>query len=194
MIIDFVGQMSPVNKFRLVATDVLVWVLQVVMLAVSLERRKLGGETSETAAAGANPALVGEEAHLRQDYDAEERGERRAANPGDNGDIEMQPLQRVQSGSDEPGGRGDHLFDSSAAASTDRHPLDTFNSGQYVIANLDLFNMVHTQWLQRNTFRTQSSGPADAQSDPSVAAVATILAGRSLGFRLRVGGQPLGTG
>jgi len=192
IITDFVGQLSPISKTRLVATDLLFWALQIVMLAVSLERRKLGGGDGEAAAAGANSSGGNEEAESWQAQDAAERGERRDTNAEDTENIEMHVLSRHHMGRDEA--EEDLLPDGSASVPSDRHPLDDFNSGQHVIANLDILGMVRTQWSQRNAFRTATSEPADAHSSPSSAALAAVAAGRALGFRPRVGGQPLGTG
>lgn len=189
IITDFVGQLSPISKTRLVATDLLFWALQIIMLSVSLERRKLGGEGGEAAAAGAN---LGEEAESWQAQDAAERGERRDTNAEDIENIEMHALSNHQIGRDEA--EEDLLPDGSASVPSERHPLDGFNSGEHVIANLDILSMVRTQWLQRNAFRTTTSEPAGAQPSPSSAALAAVAAGRALGLRLRVGAQPLGTG
>jgi len=192
IITDFVGQLSPVSKTRLVATDLLFWALQIVLLAVSLERRTLGGGVDEVAAAGASLSGRNEEAESWQAQDAAERGERRDTNAGDTEDIEMQSLRRHQTEGDEA--EENLLADGSASFPSDRHPLDNFNSGQHVVANVDILDMVQTQWSQRNTFRTTTSEPGGAQPSPSSAALAAVTAGRALGFRLRIGGQPLGTG
>lgn len=191
VITDFVGQLSPVSKTRLVATDLLFWALQIIMLAVSLERRKMGGEEDEAAAAGANLSRGNEEAESWQAQDAAERGEQRGTNAEGTESIEMDILSRQQTGRDEA--EEDLLPDGSASIPSDRHSPDDFNSGQHVIANLDILGMIRTQWSQRNAFRNFVSEPAGAQSSPSSAALAAVAAGRALGFRLRVGGQPLGT-
>jgi len=192
IITDFVGQLSPISKIRLVATDLLFWALQIVMLAVSLERRKLGGGDDEAAAAGANLDGGTEEAESWRAQDAAERGERTDANASNPDDLEMQPLQRHRMEGDEA--EEDFFPGGSATFPSDRHPLDDFNSGQHFIANVDVLDMVRTQWSQRNAFRNATSEPVGTQGGPSSAALAAVTAGRALGFRLRIGGQPLGTG
>ena len=191
IITDFVGQLSPISKTRLVAADLLFWALQIIMLAVSLERRKLGGGNGEAAAAGAISSGGDEEAVSWQAQDAAERGERRDIYAEDTESIEMDSLSRQQMGRDEA--EEDLLPDGSTSVSSDRHPLDDFNSGQHIIADLDILGMIRTQWSQRNAFGTATSEPASAHSGPSSAALAAVAAGRALGFRLRVGGQPLGS-
>lgn len=192
IIIDFVGQLSPISKTRLIATDLLFWALQIIMLSVSLERRRLGGEDGEGAAADTNSSEGNEEAESWQAQDAAERGERRDTNAEDTEDIEMHVLSNHQMGTDEA--EQDLLPDNLASVPSDRHPHDDFNSGEHVIADIDILSMVRTQWLQRNAFRSTTSQPAGAQPSPSSAALAAVAAGRALGFRLRVGAQPLGTG
>ena len=190
VIVDFVGQLSPVSRVRLVATQLLVWALQVIMLGISLERRKLAGRSDETAAAGASRGITDEGTASLEDYDAAERGERGAGDTSDGEDIELQPLDRGSDGS--VGSENYFPFSDTGSACIERHPLDSFNSGQHVIAHIGLVNMVRMQWSQRNTFSSASSQANPARSG-SAAAVAAIAAGRNLGFRLRTGAQPLVT-
>ena len=190
IIIDFIGQFSPVSKIKLVATDLIIWALQIIMLAVSLERRKLAGSSNETAAAGASSGVTEGEAESWQNYDAAERGELSGMNPAESQDIELQPLHWDQASGDEV---GNGPPDDPTFNHMEHHPLDIFHSGQHIIAYLDLPNMIRTQWLERNIFRIDTSQSMDAQRNPSLGAVATLMAGSNLSFRLRAGGgQPLG--
>lgn len=167
------------------ATDLLVWVLQLVMLAVSLERRRCSGDSDDTAAAGASTG-PDEEAGSGQDHDAEERGEIRAANTGSQDHHDLPPARSSQFGSEASQER-DELLASSMP--TDTHPVDEFNSGECIIAQLDLFSMAQDQWSQRDIFRTNLSGPSG--ENPNNALVAAVLAGRNLDHRLRTGAPPL---
>lgn len=192
-IIDFVGQLSPVSRLRLVATQLLVWLLQTIMLAVSLERRELAGESNETAAAGAYPGTVDEEPISWEDQDAAERGERGTAYNANGVDIELQPINRDWSRSDARNGSAEASDDFPGClgvASANEHPLDSFNSGQHVIAHLDLLSTTLRQWPQRYTFSQGTSGSTFAESG-SAAAVAAIVAGNNPDFRIRAEGPPL---
>ena len=186
IIVDFIGQLSPVSKIKLVATDLLIWALQITMLAVSLERRKLAGNSNETAAAGASLGTTNEEAESWHNHDAAERGESSGIIPAESQDIELQPLHRDRASGDEV---GNDPPDDPTSNHLEHHPVDIFHSGQHIIAHLDLRNMIRTQWLERRIDPFQSM---DAQRNPSLGAVA-IIAGRNLSFGLRAGGgQPLG--
>ena len=190
IIIDFIGQSSPVSKIKLVATDLLVWALQIIMLAASLERRKLAGNSNETAAAGASSGITDEEAESWHNHDAAERGELSGINPAESQDIELQALHWDRASGDEV---GNDSPDDPTSNHMEHHPLDIFHSGQHIIAHLALPSMIRTQWLERNIFRIDTFQSMAAQRNPSLGAVATLMAGRNLSFGLRAGGgQPLG--
>ena len=129
MLIDFVGQLGPVSRWRLLLVDVFIVLLQVIILGITLEERDLNDVTESTtgSVSGAMPT--------RQDLDAEERGIRRSQeNLGD--EMEMAPLK---SGDRENEGV-------TAARQRDGHPLDLMFSGQLVAANLRCTEVVRTAW------------------------------------------------
>jgi hypothetical protein len=122
-LIDFVGEAGPVAKGRLLLADLAVFVLQMVLLAVVLEReelrRKMGGRAAGAAEADARP-----EAEAGQDHDAEEQGILRA---------EAEAGRRDQGEEQRVGRR-------------EKHHLDDLHSGQYVVANLFVFDAIRRSW------------------------------------------------
>ena len=155
ILIDFVGQESPVSRIRLVSLDILTWVLQVVILAVMLERRKI--------VASSNSQSPSVSISRPQDHDSEERGiTRPPTSPTE--DIELQPLPSGRTGADEDRERNELLLrhdtspsslndndndDDPGVNAVDEHPLDRFHSGQQILADIYLLDVVRTQWLQR---------------------------------------------
>lgn len=135
---DFVGQESPVSKIRLLSLDLLTLGLQLIILAVILERRNLDPEPSTP---NTSPT---------QDHDSEERGIFRS--PPSPSAIELQPLTRGRTGADEDRERNELSPD--RPSTFDEHPLDPFHSGQHIIAHVDLPNMIRTQWIQRRNIAT----------------------------------------
>ncbi len=167
--IDFVGQESPVSKWRLLALDVLVLALQVLILAVTLERKKIAVD---------GDVLVEEVEEARQDHDSEERGMLRRDETAQDG-IELQDIRHTSSGrtgGDEDRER-DELHDSDESIEPrEQHPLDPFLTGQAVIVNVHVMDTIRSQW----TFTADTSGEATASGAAAVAAVA----GRTLSYRL----------
>lgn len=179
--IDFVGQKSPVGRWRLVGLDLLVLVLQLVILGVTLERT--GVKAGDEAGQSTQDAAI----EIRQDHDAEERG---VIREDSSNDIEMQDLQHTSSGrtgGDEDRERDELLEADANSEQQSRHPLDPFYTGNHVIANLHILDTICTQWQA-------SSGNAEATdasttSGTQAAAVNTV-AGRVLAYRqLREGMQ-----
>lgn len=158
ILIDFVGQESPVSRFRLVSLDMLTWILQMVILAVMLERRKI--------VASSNSRSRSVPISRPQNHDSEERGIiRPPTSPTE--DIELQPLPSGRTGADEDRERNelsprhgtlpsspndnddDHDDDDPGARAVNEHPLDRFYSGQQVLADIYLMDVVRAQWSQR---------------------------------------------
>ena len=150
LLIDFVGELGPISKLRLVTLDIVVMVLQFVILAIVLEREGLKKDMEGSL--GPAPTTTLEETGLAgQDLDAEEQGLHRSAMLG--GDIELQPLRSsATERRDEDGSGLDALREStSPRSSRSEHPLDTFNSGQHVIADLHIIEtirMSYQRWKQ----------------------------------------------
>lgn len=156
------GQESPVSRIRLVSFDILTWVLQVVILAVILERRKI--VASSNSQLRTDESLPSPSISRRQDHDSEERGILRPPVSPTEG-IELQPLRSGRTGADEDRERNELLRHGTSPSSSndddddddddpgvnavDEHPLDRFHSGQHVLADIYLMDVVRAQWLQR---------------------------------------------
>ena len=153
LLIDFVGELGPISKIRMVLLDLAIMVLQFVILAVVLEREALkkgmeGGFGTAASSTEEETGLGG------QDHDAEEQGIHRSL-AAETGDVEMQPLRSTRSGAgdDYPRSETDTFLDLSLTlprSSASEHPLDTFNSGQHVIVNLHIIETIRTsyrRWL-----------------------------------------------
>ncbi|KAL8690330.1 MAG: hypothetical protein Q9218_004205 [Villophora microphyllina] len=180
LLIDFVGQKSPVSRVRLVACDLVVLALQLVILSVTCKRRRLNDGNN----AAADGSLVREAE--TQDHDFEERGIRRSE---DADEIELQflrPLSGGRTGGEEDGER-DELMGTSQSA-VNEHPGDVFYSGQYIVADINIFDTIKGQWRQSYVAATRSSG-----SGSMGAAAAAELARRRLRFRFRIGRREFGS-
>ncbi|RAL02932.1 DSC4 family protein [Aspergillus ibericus CBS 121593] len=141
LLIDFIGQKAPIPLARLLFLDVLVLGLDLVMLGLIVERVRI---VEERGGAGAGTAVVVEEEggssedqdrDRDRDHDLEERGEggdevREGIEMGDMGDGERTEL----------------LADPEEGAGRDAHPMDTFVSGQAVIMDVGLVDLVRDQW------------------------------------------------
>ena len=185
LLIDFVGVLGPVGKWKLVGVDLLVCALQCCILAVFLERAAMRGEDL-AARSGDGPGTVGDAVPLvGQDHDSEERGMLRT-DPNSTGDIELQTLGPSNSNDAEE--RDDLLAEASPSTPNDSkdHPLDTYNTGEHVVANLHILDTLRRQWSQYGSVAAEASTSSTTSSQ---AAMAAAVAGRRFGFRLRVGNR-----
>ncbi|MCJ1478994.1 hypothetical protein MMC13_007678 [Lambiella insularis] len=185
LLIDFVGELGPISKTRMVALDLATMLLQFVILAVVLEREALK-KGMEGSLASVGSSAEGELELVGQDHDAEEQGVHRSA-IGESGDIELRALRRVATNAD--GESGFEALSSGARASASEHPLDVFNSGQHVVANLHVIETIRTSyrnWLSGGVGAGPGAGLTSARS-PS--AVTASLSATARGHRLsRLGG------
>ncbi|KAI4181864.1 MAG: hypothetical protein L6R41_006362 [Letrouitia leprolyta] len=181
LLIDFVGQKSPVPTWRLVGYDILVLMLQIVMLGVTVEKKKL--DTPKNGSAG----IGGEREAERQDHDSEERGVRRSEDAPEG--IELHHLGPRSGGRSrgEKDGERDELSEV-GRSTTYEHPRDAFYSGQYILADIHVVNTVRDQWTQSRP--TATGNPRDSSVR---AAAAAELARRRLRFRIRIGGRVYGS-
>ena len=173
LMIDFVGQISPVSGWRLLGLDVLCLTLQILMLGLTLEKQRiLGIATPEASGTRTGPATT-------QDVDAEEAGFLRS-DLGTTENIEMQTLRmhpEVHTHGEERGQRTAAVGSEEEGEGEDS--LDKFYTGEHVVANLHILEIIRTQWRTRsvNIERTAATG---------VQTAATI-AGRR--FTLSFGGR-----
>ena len=179
--IDFVGQASPVGKWRLLGLDCLCLGLQIVMLCMTLEKNKeksLGVERT-----------VLDTSRRVQDHDAEEAG-MLVSDPAIVQDIELQPLRATSAdrAGNHEGTEDDDTFHQDEERG-DAHPLDSFYTGEHVIANLHILDTIRTQWRSRSA-GVHSANPTTASGVQSAAA----LAGRRLTLNFGALGRREGEG
>lgn len=171
---DFVGQESPVSRFRLFWLDLITLALQVLMLAVTIEKQKTTGVHTASEAVGPGDAT------RQQDHDLEERGVLRS-HPNITDDIEMQELQHTSEGrtggAEEDGERGDLLAVDGTVESHDVHPLDSFYTGEHIVANLHILDAIREQWHTKSV-----SAAPDASGTTTTTEVRT--AGNFFGNRV----------
>lgn len=180
LVIDFIGQRSPVGIWKLVGLDILVFALQVLVLGVTLERR---GTTKADEVTQGIVQLVTEP---RQDHDSEERGIFRQATAAEE-DIELQVLQDTSSsgtGRDTDRGRDELLLPDGSSEPRVHHPLDPFYTGNYIITDLHILETIRAQWQASGMSTGGSAGTAT--SGAQAAAVAAV-AGRTFTYRLGQG-------
>ena len=184
--IDFVGQASPVGRWRLLSEDLLVWALQIIILGITLERRGLDKVEGSGADTQTREGLNEE----GQDHDAEERGVLRRGDEDADG-IEMRDLRPL------PGGRTDRDADREQegllradgdSGGRHKHPLDSFYTGNHVVADLHILDTIRAQWLSS---AASAEIPASAASGTQAASV-NAMAGRILTYRFRGGTQENG--
>ncbi|KAK4550177.1 hypothetical protein LTR36_003144 [Oleoguttula mirabilis] len=152
---DFIGQKGPTSKTALLLLDVLVVMLQLGQLSMHITRQRL--KDTAVAVTTSNGREYTASAPV-QDLDSEERGVRRS---DEQQDIEMQTLDRSgvaaaapttnsEDQEDETTER-DTLLSTTATAprpnnNTDSHIFDAFNSGQIVLADLDIAKTIKEQF------------------------------------------------
>ncbi|KAK5108844.1 hypothetical protein LTR62_007734 [Meristemomyces frigidus] len=154
---DFIGQKGPSSKIHLVLLDILVVLLQLVHLSAHFTRLRLkDNAVSVTTTTGRQYAAQA----TGQNHDAEERGVRRS---GEQQDVEMQALnpsgaavEVEQPASEETVERNEDLL-ASTSARTDAHIFNAFNSGQIVLADLDIIATVKEQFWAYATTTTEAS-------------------------------------
>lgn len=196
LFIDFIGQ-KPVPVFRLLAFDTLILLVDVVMLALIIERVKTvgtkgqaslspNGNTTTSANSDTNTTQSGQ-----QDHDAEERGVRSSE---DGGEITDSPENDATNTSPVPE-IDDDVQDERTTLLADPgeggtgpiprggHPLDSFSTGQAVIMDMGFFTTIRDQWRHSSTPVRQG----DARYAPSPQA-ATFLRER-LGLQVGADGR-----
>lgn len=183
LLIDFVGQASPVGRWRLLGLDLLVLGLQILVLGITLERR--GIKTND----GIAVVAVETATETRQDHDSEERGMLRQDDSVEE-DIELQDLQHLsngRTGGDEDRERDELLLPGGGISEPgNQHSLDRFYTGESVIANFYVLDTIRAQWQTSGA----SAGGSDGSASSGVqAAVVAAAAGRTLTYRLGEGIQ-----
>ncbi|KAJ5124799.1 uncharacterized protein N7515_008624 [Penicillium bovifimosum] len=166
LFIDFIGQ-APVSTSRLLAFDLTIFIIDVIMLGLIIERVKTQGTPTPTptspptsTAANTSPET---EAEL-QDHDAEERGVQRQATD------ETTPSARDSPESPNSGNLDDEAEEErttllaepvdveSSRGTRGEHPMDTFAAGQAVIVSMGFFGTLRDQWRQSNAQAQPTTG------------------------------------
>ncbi|EPS27001.1 hypothetical protein PDE_01942 [Penicillium oxalicum 114-2] len=161
LFIDFIGQ-KPVPTFRLLVFDVLILLVDLIMLALIIERVKIVGSRSLLASLSAgNTATANADASAEtapadtQNHDAEERGVR---NSDDTAAIDSSSTDHATTHSGPSDGVDDEAFDERTSLLADPgiagngspqrggHPLDLFASGQSIIMEMGIFSTIREQW------------------------------------------------
>jgi len=180
LIIDFVGQHSPLSRIRLLGLDILTLTLQLLMMTISLEKERVKGQTPTSDDGGAANDTTTDEGR-GQNYDAEERG-MLSSDAVVTGDIELDDLQHAshgRTGRDEGRGSDEILASITTTSTPHGHPLDTFYSGEHLVADLNILDAIRTQW----NFRA-AGADSNISSASSGMQNAATLAGRRLTFTL----------
>lgn len=154
--------------------------LQLLILTVTVGRK---GPVSKEEEEGVGSIQEFAGTGQRQTQDAEERGVLYSAEPiSPTEDIEMQPI-RGRTGAD-VNGELDELLPGN------EHPLDTFNSGQHIIADLHILDTIKSQWKGSGALSSNIDYGAGGQGRGTRAVVGVVdVAGRRLGFRVGLRGE-----
>ncbi|KAL8914016.1 MAG: hypothetical protein Q9171_001267 [Xanthocarpia ochracea] len=155
LLIDFVGQKNPVSGMRMIGYDALILGLQLVMLAVTVEKKNVVKPLGTLS----NAPRMGETAS--QDHDFEERGIRRSEEG--TGDIELRALSPTfdgRTGGDDDEERNE--LRGNQAWMTTEHAGNAFYSGQYIITNVRIIDTIRDRWKEAymEASRVRSTGIA----------------------------------
>lgn len=166
LFIDFVGQV-PVSTLRLLSFDLLIFLVDIVMLALTIERVNITG-TSTPASSDPSPANADSSQETTvsqsQDHDAEERGVLRQedgheTSPHTHDSTESSPHSSIDEEAEEE--RTNLLADpadiQSPIIARGCHPMDTFASGEAIIANVRLFGTLRDQWRYYKSLTTRQT-------------------------------------
>ena len=118
LFIDFVGEKAPVSVIRLLSLDVVILFMDIIMMGLIIERLKTTGGAATTTP---------------QDHDLEERGVSSAGPPANEPSLD----------DDEPAEEGKGKGEGEGE---DSHTLDGFASGEAVIMDIGLVDLIRDQW------------------------------------------------
>jgi hypothetical protein len=180
LVIDFIGQQGPTSKWKLLLLDVCIFVMQLVMVSVTVKRRELKSNLKKATTipihTSPRPSISAEGASIplanadrEQDVDSEERG----------------LLRRTDTLSDTGADQDDEdvlLSDSVIAGSMDA--LDTLISGQGVIGEFTLVDTLLEEHAKYQIYRqTRSESAASTSLSPD-----TLRQLHTIRMRFGVGG------
>ena len=176
--INFIGQKAPVPLIRLLSLDLLIMFIDFIMLGLVLERVKTVESTKSDTTASRSPPTSA----MRQDHDSEERGVLRQDDDDDRqrsassssgqetrNDIDLDEPSRnaythTHTQYDNTDEHTELLADPTEAVHGNRHnhtkpihPLDVFSSGQFMLMDIGLLDIIRDQWQY---------SPASSSSSP----------------------------
>lgn len=183
IVIDFVGYKGPASKVRLVGIDLLLAGLQVVMMGLVVRRRGMEIISRRNGGDG-----VGSSAQQRQGQQGRPRRRARDTDEEERGDVslysseteeeeqERDESQATASSSAYTSARADYYTTTNSSVALQPlvahqlqdHPLDTFHSGQYIIANIHLGETLRKEWKRHRYPSTESSSSSTAASTVTV--------------------------
>ena len=190
MLIDFVGQASPVSKMRLLSLDVLSLMLQILIMTVTVEKQ---GLTGANRASQNTDSLVSMLDGLRnqaigQNHDLEERGVLASAETVDGAGIELSDMRsqrQGRTGGEEDGERDELGGNKPYEVERDEHPLDIFYTGEYIVLRIPVLDHMRVQWQTRGLV---SNSANQASTASGIRGAGSALSRRmTFGF----GGRPL---
>lgn len=189
LFIDFIGQKAPVSVGRLLALDLLIVGVDLVMLGLVVERVKTvekarGGRGSGSGRGGDEESSSSDGEETRQDHDSEERGVLRQNNSraASADGIELDEFENTHTPAsthnNTPNNDNEHttLLDNldnepTTINHTTRtiHPLDSFASGETMLMDLGLLDIIRDQWryTPSTSSSSSSSPPSRATTTPS---------------------------
>jgi hypothetical protein len=186
---DFVGQKGPTSKLHLVLLDILILLMQLIHLAATTTRQRVKQQTSSTTTP---PTAV-------QNHDFEERGQHRSDHqpvdqelhslnrtqgPPEDTESPAQPDEEESAAQPDAESEERQALLASTAPRTDSYIFDAFNSGEIMVAHLNLFEVIKTHLKEmRDPVQPTSTAPSTAGG------LRARLADRSAFFRMRIGGD-----
>lgn len=139
--IDLVGQKSPVSRIRMIASDILILGLQLVILAVNVDKKNAGMPSRTSGGSD----MDGESS--LQNHDSEEQGIRRSEEGAE--DIELGALAPTFEGRTEGDEDrwGNEPTERRGWTTTD-HASNAYVSGQYTVINVYIIDTIQDHWKQ----------------------------------------------
>jgi hypothetical protein len=167
LFIDFIGQI-PVSVPRLLSFDLLIFFVDIIMLALIIERVKIIGSSTPATAPDTNTAVDESSeaaASQPQDHDAEERGVLREedgdeTSPPTHDNMQSSPNSSLDEEVEEE--RTSLLADpedvGSPSCARGGHPMDSFAAGEAVLVNMGFFGTLRDQSRYSNSLARPTTG------------------------------------
>ena len=167
LFIDFVGEKAPVSVFKLLALDVIILFMDMIMLSLVIERIKMTGDNNVSTTPNTTAPNETGTSGQGQDHDMEERGvsagpvsgNAAAPSPSVAADVTESDSNRpapdgTQSAEDDMDStitdtESETESDAESQGAMNSHALDVFASGEAVIMDTGLVDVVRDQWLYK---------------------------------------------